>query len=241
MAAPVEGYRALLESWGSDRWYCSLSYNSRKRQLTVTLVNLSHSSFTVRRYTTVKEVRLHSERGEATVTGVVGIVATMPCCDMRVTAPVTSWVRAPCVGSLTLWRGIGRSGVGVQALEGSGETELASEAKGVGRAVFWARGRGVRQAGACALVFADGLLCLLRFLLFWFGYPFLWYPTLILDYVMQHFYYISDKRFKTFKEGLMHPGLALVAEKVSSMKRPHKSDWASNPWLDDTNTIDGWS
>jgi len=56
---------------------------------------------------------------------------------------------------------------------------------------------------------------------------------------MQHFYYISDKRFKTFKEGLMHPGLALVAEKVSSMKRPHKSDWASNPWLDDTNTIDG--
>jgi len=24
--------------------------------------------------------------------------------------------------------------------------------------------------------------------------------------------YGSDKRFKTFKEGLMHPGLALVAE-----------------------------
>jgi len=29
---------------------------------------------------------------------------------------------------------------------------------------------------------------------------------------MQHFQFISDKRFKTSKEGLMHPGLALVAE-----------------------------
>jgi len=29
---------------------------------------------------------------------------------------------------------------------------------------------------------------------------------------MQHFQFISDKRFKTFKKGLMHPGLALVAE-----------------------------
>jgi len=29
---------------------------------------------------------------------------------------------------------------------------------------------------------------------------------------MQHFQFISDKRFKTFKEGLMHLGLALVAE-----------------------------
>jgi hypothetical protein len=29
---------------------------------------------------------------------------------------------------------------------------------------------------------------------------------------MQHFQFIRDKRFKTFKEGLMHPGLALVAE-----------------------------
>ena len=61
---------------------------------------------------------------------VVGIVATAPCCDMGVTAPVTSWVRAPCVGSLAL---TGRSGVGARALEGSGETELTPEAKGVGR------------------------------------------------------------------------------------------------------------
>jgi len=29
---------------------------------------------------------------------------------------------------------------------------------------------------------------------------------------MQHFQFISDKRFKTFKEGSMHPRLALVAE-----------------------------
>jgi len=29
---------------------------------------------------------------------------------------------------------------------------------------------------------------------------------------MQHFQFISDKSFKIFKEGLMHPGLALVAE-----------------------------
>jgi len=34
----------------------------------------------------VKEVRLHSERGKVTLTGVVGIVTTMPCCDMGVTA-----------------------------------------------------------------------------------------------------------------------------------------------------------
>ena len=29
---------------------------------------------------------------------------------------------------------------------------------------------------------------------------------------MQHFQFVSDKSFKTFKEGLMNPGLALVAE-----------------------------
>ena len=29
---------------------------------------------------------------------------------------------------------------------------------------------------------------------------------------MQYFELISDKRFKTFKEGLMHLGLALIAE-----------------------------
>ena len=82
----------------------------------MTLVNLSHSSFTVRQYTTVKEVRLHSERGKATVARVVGIVAAMPCCDTEVTASVTSRVRAPCVESLALiclvpepWRGSGET------------------------------------------------------------------------------------------------------------------------------------
>ena len=68
------------------------------------LINVPHSPFTVRRYTTVKGVRLHSERGKAAVTRVVGTVATLPCCGMGVTAPVTSWVQAPCVGSLALIR-----------------------------------------------------------------------------------------------------------------------------------------
>ena len=94
------------------------------------LINLSHSSFTVRRCTTVKEVRLHSERGKAAVSRVVGTVATLPCCGMGVTAPVMSWVRAPCVGNFAL---VKRSGVGARALGGSGETELTPEAKG-GRA-----------------------------------------------------------------------------------------------------------
>jgi len=103
------------------------------------LINLPHSSFTVGQYTTVKEVRLHSHRGKATVTRVAGIVASMPCCDMGVTAPVTSWVRAACVGSLALdrakwhWRpsprGVGRDGTRVRGPEGSGKTELAPEAQ----------------------------------------------------------------------------------------------------------------
>jgi len=58
MVAPVKGYRALLKSWGSDRWHCCMSYNSWRRLPIVTLDNLPHTSFTVRRYITVKEVRL---------------------------------------------------------------------------------------------------------------------------------------------------------------------------------------
>ena len=42
------------------------------------------------RYTTVKDVRSHSERGKVAVLRVVGIVANTPCCDMGVTASVTS-------------------------------------------------------------------------------------------------------------------------------------------------------
>ena len=37
-------------------------------------------------------------------------------------------------------------------------------------------------------------------------------PNTILNYVMQQFQIISDKIVKTFKEGLMHPGLAMVVE-----------------------------
>ena len=56
----------------------------------MTLINFPHPFFTVRRYTTVKVVRSHSERGKAAVPRVVGIVVTLPCCGMGVTAPVTS-------------------------------------------------------------------------------------------------------------------------------------------------------
>ena len=97
--------------------------------------------FTVRRYITVKEVRLHSERGKATVAGVVGIVASMPCCGTGVTAPVTSWVRTSCAGSLVpgarvkrRWRptprGVGRGGT------------CARGQRGVGRGGNCARGQG---------------------------------------------------------------------------------------------------
>jgi hypothetical protein len=64
--------------------------NRRRRQQIVTLINFPHPFFTVKRYTTVKVVRSHSERGKAAVPRVVGIVVTLPCCGMGVTAPVTS-------------------------------------------------------------------------------------------------------------------------------------------------------
>ena len=73
----------------------------------MTLVNLSHTHFTVRRYTTVKEVRLYSERGKATVAGVVGIVAAMPWRDMGITTSVMSRVQLSCVGSLAPTWGLG--------------------------------------------------------------------------------------------------------------------------------------
>ena len=159
-----------------------MSCNSRKRQLIVTLVNLSHSSFTVRRYTTVKEVRWHSKRGKATVAGVVGIVTTMPCCDMGVAVSVTSQVRAPCVEILAPRRGLERCGVDARPPEGSGEAELVPEA-GVGRAGAYARRQGVRASrcprpspghrGWFALPFAIFIA------LIWVS--FLWYPTAILS------------------------------------------------------------
>ena len=124
----------------------------------MTLVNLSHTSFTVRRYTTVKEVRLHSERGKATVAGVIGTVAAMPCHGMGITASVMSRVRPPCVGSLAPRWGLGRGGVGARAQVGSGEAELALEAKGVGR------------GGTCARALAIlGVLLYLLFCDFYFS------------------------------------------------------------------------
>ena len=64
--------------------------NSGKRPQIVMLINLPHSLSTVRQYATVKEVRAHSEKGEAAVPRVVGTVDTLPCCGMGVIAPVTS-------------------------------------------------------------------------------------------------------------------------------------------------------
>ena len=64
------------------------------------LINLSHSLSTVRQDAIVKEVRMYSDKGKATVPGVVGTVGTLPCCGMGVIALVTSGVRAPYGGSL---------------------------------------------------------------------------------------------------------------------------------------------
>ena len=43
---------------------------------------------------------MYSDRGKATVTGVVGTVGTLPCHGMEAIASIMSWVRAPCGGSL---------------------------------------------------------------------------------------------------------------------------------------------
>ena len=80
----------------------------------------------------MKEVRLHSERGKATVAGVVGTVAAMPCHSTGITAHVKSRVWSSCVGSLAPRWGLRRGSVGSRAQEGSGEAELAPEAKGSG-------------------------------------------------------------------------------------------------------------
>jgi len=84
------------------------------------------------------------------VTRVVGTVGTLPCCGMGVIALVTSWVRTPYGGSLVdlVERGptpeprrdrarrnlrpkprrVERVGTCIRGPEGSGESELASEA-----------------------------------------------------------------------------------------------------------------
>jgi len=66
------------------------------------------------------------------VAGVVGTVAAMPCRSMEITAYVMSRVRPSCAGSLAPRWGLGRGSVCARAQEGSGEAELAPEAKGSG-------------------------------------------------------------------------------------------------------------
>jgi hypothetical protein len=76
------------------------------------------------------------------VTGVVGIVAIVPCRSMGVMANVTSGVRPSCVGSLApRWR-LGRGGVCARPPEGSGEAEPASEVKGSGETEFAPEAKG---------------------------------------------------------------------------------------------------
>jgi hypothetical protein len=96
------------------------------------LINLSHSSFTVRRYTTVKEVRLHSERGKAAVSRVVGIVATMPCRDMGATAPVTSWYGRRALEAL-LW--LGEAALAPEPWRGRAKRNLRPRPRGSGEGV----------------------------------------------------------------------------------------------------------
>ena len=80
------------------------------------LINLPHSLSTVRQYATVKEVKMHSDRGTTTVTGVVGTVGALPCCGMGVIALVTPGVRAPYGGSLVDLVGRGPAPEGLNEL-----------------------------------------------------------------------------------------------------------------------------
>ena len=81
------------------------------------------------------------------MTGVVAIVAAMPCCSMEVIANVTSRVRPSCVGNLAPRWGLGRGGVCARAQEGSGEAELAPEAKGSGEPWLAPEAKGSGEPG----------------------------------------------------------------------------------------------
>ena len=130
----------------------------------MTLVNLSHTSFTLRQYITVKGVRLHSERGKATVAGVVGTVTAMPCRGMGITASVMSRVRPPCVGSLAPRWGLGRGGVGARAQEGPSEAELAPEAKGSGESELALEAKGSGEAEPAPEPWRSWVFCFYSFL-----------------------------------------------------------------------------
>jgi len=99
----------------------------------VTQVNPIHTSFTVRLYFTVKEVRLHSGKGKATQWPGL-LEQLLPC-------PTVVWgsQRVSCREydrcALEAWLRDGGSGEAVfyaRAPEGSGDTEPAPEAKGSG-------------------------------------------------------------------------------------------------------------
>ena len=62
----------------------------------------------------------------------VATVAAVPYRGMGITVHVMSTVRPLCVGSLAPRWGLQRGGVCAQAQEGSGEAEIAPEAKGSG-------------------------------------------------------------------------------------------------------------
>ena len=84
---------------------------------------------------------------------VVGIVATMPCCDMVVTAPVMSTVRASCVGSFASRPspgGVGRDGTYVRGRGDRARRCLRPSLWGVGRDGTYARG----PLGSGEMVFA---------------------------------------------------------------------------------------
>ena len=147
----------------------------------------------MRRYTTVKEVRLHSERGKAAQWP--GWLKQSPPCpaaiweSLRLSRRGTGVVRwKPCPDRVKRrWRpspgGVGRDrtyarGRGGRARRlcpsprGVGRGETCARGQGVGRAAIWGRDRGDRYAGARVTVIADGSIRLLQFLLLWFGYPF---------------------------------------------------------------------
>ena len=106
------------------------------------------------------------------MTGVVVIVATIPCYCMGDMASVTSGVRPSYVGSLAPRWGLGRGGVCVRAQEGSGEAELASEAQG-GRARWNLRPRLRGQASGSLCSTLGNLRCL-PYPLFAIFIPLIW-------------------------------------------------------------------
>jgi len=127
MVAPMEGCRTLLRLWGSDRWYCCVSCNSRRRHPTVVQVNLFHTSFTVRRYFTVKEVRLNNSRGGwNSRCHVLPWYGDHNTCHVDGTVAVC-WGPGSEMGARARWclrpspRGVGRGGFRARALVVSGD------------------------------------------------------------------------------------------------------------------------